>query len=76
MKERFLFGRITGEGGHVIYRHAQMTGFVKRTLQMPRLPDLNQAAMPAGVTLQRAVLEMFGQLRRACGGHLVQNFSE
>jgi hypothetical protein len=53
-----------------------MTGLVKANFTDAALAGLNQAAMPARVTLQRAVLEMFGQFRRACGGHLVQNFSE
>ncbi len=53
-----------------------MSSFIEADFADAPLAGLDQAAMPAGVATQGVILQMLGKLRRAFGGHLVQNFSE
>src|SRR5207247_9409014 len=76
MKERLLLSRIALQRRHVIHRHAQMPALVETDLADAALAFLDQAAMPAGVTLKRPPRQMLGQLGRAFGGPLVQNLAE
>ena len=76
VKERLLLGRIALQSRNVIDGHAQVSVFIEANFADAALAGLYQAAMPAGVAPQRLILQMLGKLRRAFGGHLVQNFSE
>jgi hypothetical protein len=76
MKERLLLSWIALQRRHVIYRYAQMAAFIEANFADASLPFLDQTTMPAGEALQRVAGQMLGQLRRAFGRHLVQDFSE
>src|SRR5688572_9081109 len=73
VEKRFLFGRIAGEGGDVICRDAQVAAFVKANFADPAFVELDQTTMSAGVTLEGAVVELFGQFGCAFDGHRVEN---
>jgi hypothetical protein len=72
VEERLFLSRIARKGGDVINRHTQVPAFVEPDLADPALAFLDQTAMPARVTLQRAAVEVFGQLRRTFGGHRIE----
>src|SRR5205823_8165950 len=76
MKERLLLGRIALQSRHVISRHAQVTVLVEADFADAALSFLDQAAMAAGIALERQLRQLLGQLGRAFGGHLIQNFGE
>ncbi len=76
MKERLLLSWVALQGRDVVHRYAQLTAFVETNFADAALAFPYQTAMTAGETVQRVVGEVLGQLRRAFGGHLVQDFSE
>jgi hypothetical protein len=53
-----------------------MAAFVESDLADTAFTFLDQAAMPTGVTLQRARIKMFGQLGRTFGGHRIEDCGE
>jgi hypothetical protein len=53
-----------------------MTAFVETHFANTTLAFFDQAAMTAGETMKGVTVEALGQLRRAFGGHLIEDFSE
>jgi hypothetical protein len=53
-----------------------MPCFVEANFANPALPRLDQAAMTARITLQRAFVEMFSQLGRTFRRHRIENSGE
>ena len=76
MEERLFLGWIAGKRGNVVCGHAQMAAFVEADSTDAALPHVDQAAIAAGVTLERARVEMFGEFRRAFRGHRVEDGGE
>lgn len=76
MEERLFLGWIARERGDVVCRHAKMPALVEADFANPAFSGLDQAAMTAGVTLQRARVEVFGQLGRTFRGHRVEDSGE
>ena len=76
MEKRLFLLWIAGESGDVVCRHAQMPAFVEANLADPALSGLDQAAMAAGITLERARVEMFGQLGRTFRRHRIEDSGE
>jgi len=76
VKKRFFLGRIAGECGDVVCRHAKMPAFVEPNFANTAFLRLDQAAMAAGITLERARVEMFGQLGRTFRRHRIENSGE
>ena len=73
MEERFFLRWIARERGNVVCRHAKVSAFVEANFANPAFPGLDQAAMTAGVTLERARVEMFSQLGRTFRGHGIED---
>ena len=71
MKEGFLLGWIAGERGDVVGWHKQAAQFVVAHFADAALACFDQTTMPAGVTTQRVIGEMFRQFRRAFGRQLI-----
>lgn len=67
MKEGFLLGRVAGERGHVVCRHAQMPALVEADFADTALTFLDEAAMAAGITLQGVARQVLGQFPCALG---------
>jgi len=57
----------------VVHRDAEAAAFVETNFADAALAFLDQTTMAARETAQRVPVQMLGQLRRAFGGHLVQN---
>ena len=76
MKEGLLLGGIALQSRDVIDGHAQVSAFIEANFADAALAFLDQAAMATREATQSIILQMLGKLRRAFGGHLVQNFSE
>ena len=76
MEERLFLRWIARERGDVVCGHAQMPAFVEANFANPAFPLIDQAAMTAGVTLQRARVEMFGQLGRTFRSHRIEDGGE
>jgi hypothetical protein len=53
-----------------------MSAFVETDFADAALAFFDQTTMTAGEALQRVVGQVLGQLRRALGGHLIEDFSE
>lgn len=73
VKERLLFCRVTRERGNIVRGHAQMAAFVETNLTNAALTGLDQAAMTAGITFQRAGFQVFRDFRRAFSGHRIED---
>jgi hypothetical protein len=76
MKKRFLFRRITRQRGDVVCGDAKFSGFVETNFANAALAFLDEATMAAGVTLERAIGQLFDQFRRSFSGQRIQNFGE
>jgi len=76
MEERLFLGWIAGERSDVVCRHAQVPALVEADFADAAFPDFDQAAMAAGVALERARVEMFGEFRRAFRGHRIEDGGE
>ena len=76
MEERLFLRGIARERRYVVRGHAQMPAFVEANFANAAFSGLDQAAMAAGVTLQRARVEMFSQLGRTFRRHRIEDSGE
>jgi hypothetical protein len=66
VREGLLFNRVDLQRGHITPRDAQFAAFVIAHLADPPPAWLDQAAVGAGITAQRAIFKLFIQLAWRC----------
>src|SRR2546423_1953634 len=76
VEEGLLLGRVALESGDVVCGNQKATALVEAHLADAALAFVNQTAVAARVAAQTAAREALGQLLRALGRHLVQNFGQ
>ena len=58
MKKRLLLSRVALEGGHIVYRHTQVSALVETYFADAALAFFDETTMTAGETVQRTVREV------------------
>jgi hypothetical protein len=76
VEEGFFFSRITGESGNVVRRDAKVPALVEANFADAALARVYQASMAAGVTPQRARIQVLGQFGRTFSRHRIEDGRE